>query len=295
MVHANPGQKSDLYKKIVDNTLAIPDTWEVALSAGENKKDTWTRLISEKKLGALAFMRNLRNMTQVGVPRSVIMQGFNTINPQWLLPLNYFSAAKHVPDYIREIEALMIKGFAMAPKLPGHSVFVVDVSGSMHSRISDKSEFNRQDAAAAMAVIAAECCESVSIYATAGNDGTRIHKTEKLKPYHGFALSDEITTASSRLGGGGIFTRQCLEYIKAHETEQPDRIIIFSDSQDCDHPDRIVPSPFGKNNYIVDVSAEQHGINYTGLWTAEISGWSEHFLDYIFAFEGLALNEQEDQ
>ena len=30
-----------------------------------------------------------------------------------------------------------------------------------------------------------------------------------------------------------------------------------------------------------------NGIAYNGVWTAEISGWSEHFLTYIAAFEGI--------
>jgi 60 kDa SS-A/Ro ribonucleoprotein len=167
----------------------------------------------------------------------------------------------------------------------------VDVSGSMGSSISSKSTFSRMDAALAMALMASETCEHVAIYATAGNDGSRIHATAKVKPRRGFALCDEIKSMIRSLGGGGIFTRQCLEYIKQNETQKPDRIIIFSDSQDCDRPDRRIPSPFGEKNYIVDVSSNSRGINYQGLWTAEISGWSEHFLEYIFACEGLDVQE----
>lgn len=297
MVHAHPGQKADLFKRLADGELRTPDTWEVALSAGagENKKEAWTRLVEEKKLGALAFMRNLRNMEQVGVSRSVIQKGFDTINPRWLLPLNYFAAAKHAPNWEREIEDLMLRGFAQAPKLPGHTIFVVDVSGSMYCSTSSKSEFSRLDAASAMALIASETCEHVAIYVTAGNDHTRAHQTAKIKPRRGFALCEDIAGNSQRLGGGGIFTRQCLEHIKKHETETPetpDRIIIFSDSQDCDYPECRIPKPFGIKNYIVDVSAHSRGINYDGVWTAEISGWSEHFLDYIFAYEGLSINNR---
>ena len=47
------------------------------------------------------------------------------------------------------------------------------------------------------------------------------------------------------------------------------------------------PQPFGKKNYIVDVSANKRGINYQGVWTAEISGFSEHFISYIAAYEGI--------
>jgi hypothetical protein len=96
---------------------------------------------------------------------------------------------------------------------------------------------------------------------------------------------EDITKAN--VGGGGIFTRQVLEWAAANTLGLFDRIIVFSDSQDCDQPDKRIPKPFGKNNYIIDVSAHKHGINYKGVWTAEISGWSEHFLTYIAAMEGL--------
>ena len=295
LVHPHPEQKADLFKRLADNKLQTPDTWEVALSTGKDKKETWARLINEGKLGALAFMRNLRNMEQVGVDHSVIQKGFETINPRWLLPLNYFAAAEHAPNWEREIESLMLRGFTQAPKLPGYTIFVVDVSGSMIGEISFKSKFDRLDAAAAMALIASESCEHISVYVTAGNDRTRVHQTVKVKPRRGFALCDEIKqykyTGRLSLGGGGIFTRQCLEYIKEHETQTPDRIIVFSDSQDCDHPGSRAPKPFGAKNYIVDVAAHSRGINYQGVWTAEIAGWSEHFLDYIFAYEGLSIPE----
>ena len=293
MVHPDPGQKADLFKRLADNELATPDTWEVALSAGKDKKESWTRLIEENKIGALAFLRKLRNMEQAGVNRATIQKGFDSINPRWLLPLNYFAAARKAPGWEREIESLMLNGFSQAPKLPGYTIFIVDVSGSMGSNISLKSTFDRLDAAMAMALIASETCEHISIYATAGNDGTRIHATTKIKPRRGFALCEEIENAKGHLGGGGIFTRQCLEYIKEQEPEMPDRIIIFSDSQDCDYPDRQIPNPFGEKNYIVDVSSNSRGINYQELWTAEISGWSEHFLEYIFACEGLDLQDIE--
>ncbi len=296
LVHPKPPQgKEELFNQLANNTLPTPDTWEVALSTGENKKETWTRLINERKMGALAFVRNLRNMEEVGVSPEIILKGFETINPYWLLPLNYLSAAKAAPRYERELETLMLRGLSKAPKLPGYTIFVVDVSGSMTGKISSRSQFNRMDAAAAMAVLASEMCDRIAVYATAGNDMTRKHSTKFIKPRRGFALSDEILSTQHQLGGGGIFTRQCLEFIKKKEKEIPDRIIIFSDSQDCDHPNKRVPNPFGKNNYIVDVSAHSRGINYEVLWTAEISGWSEHFLSFIAALEGIELTETEPQ
>lgn len=296
LVHAKPKDQdqAELWKNLVGGKLIPPDTWEVALSAGKNKKETWERLISERKLGALAFVRNLRNMEQVEVDRDVILKGFETINPRWLLPLNYIAAATATPRWERELETLMLRGLAQAPKLKGTTILVVDVSGSMNSQVSSKSDFSRMNVAAAMAMLAAEMCERVTIYATAGNDSTRRHATELIKPRRGFGLTEEIYKSAHRLGGGGIFTRQCLEYIKGEERTHPERIIVISDSQDCDYPDRRVPAPFGKQNYVIDVAAHERGVNYKGAWTAEVSGWSEHFLAYIAALEGVAMNEVED-
>ena len=111
-------------------------------------------------------------------------------------------------------------------------------------------------------------------------------------PSKGFNLFKEIDNAKHALGGGGIFTAQCLNKLRkelGNKIRNYERIIIFSDSQDIDisHGHNVKPWPFGKYNYICDVSCNTKGINYKGVWTAEISGWSEHFLTYIAAFEGI--------
>lgn len=289
------GKGHELFEQLTRNELPIPDTWEVSLSTGKNKQATWERLISEGKLGALAFVRNLRNMEEANVNPQVIQRGFETINPRWLLPLNYLAAARVVPRWMRELETLMLRGLAQAPKLSGYTILVVDVSGSMGEAVSSKSELSRLDAGTALTILAAEMCERVAIYATAGNDAARRHQTALVSPYRGFALAKEIAEMRNKLGGGGIFTRQCLEYIKGQEHTIPDRIIVFSDSQDCDHPGSQVPHPFGKRNYIVDVSAHAHGVVYGNIWTSEISGWSEHFLTYIAASEGANISQGEEE
>lgn len=286
MVHAKPEtpEKEVLFKKLADNTLAVPDTWEVELSSGADKKATFTRLIEEGKLGSLAFIRNLRNMREAGVLYETMKKGFAGLAQAALLPLNFYSAYTTNPEYGREIEDAMFKVYADLPKLPGHTVYVVDVSGSMTSMVSAKSKFNRMQVAAALAAFAAETSERITVVATAGD---YTHKSARVKPIRGFALADEIIKTQRELGGGGIFTAKCIEWLRTElKGEVPDRIIIFSDSQDCDsHGPK--PKPFGKYNYIVDVSAHKHGVNYKGVWTAEISGWSESLLTFIRAHEGL--------
>lgn len=280
-------QEQILFRKIANRELETPDTWEVALSAGEDKKSTWERLIEEKKLGALATLRNISNMMSAGVDKKVIINAINSLHSTMLLPLDFYKSAKMNKEFSRDIEKAMLNTYSNLPKIPGKTLFIVDASGSMISAISSKSSFTRMEVAGVMAMLASMQCEDFELVVTAGDDTLKKHSSKWIQyPPKGFDLIKAIPNA--QVGGGGIFTRQCLEWCKKTFGDIVfDRIIVFSDSQDCDYPDKRMPKPFGKHNYICDVSAHTKGINYKGVWTAEISGWSEHFLTYIAAYEGL--------
>src|SRR6266576_525344 len=75
LCHAKPRDdaQAGVWKKLVWGRLATPDTWEVALSSGANKGEAWERLLREQKLGALALLRNLRNMCEAGVDESLVL------------------------------------------------------------------------------------------------------------------------------------------------------------------------------------------------------------------------------
>lgn len=287
LVHAKPDNgNEDLFKKIADRTLSTPDTWEVALSTGKDKKETWTRLITEKKIGGLAMLRNIRNMISADVDKSVICGGLNTLKSSMLLPLDFLKSARINQVFSREIEDAMIDSYKNLPKLNGKTLFVVDISGSMGSLTSGESAFSRLDQACAMAMLAINQCESYELVATAGSDLSRIGAHEHIKyPMKGFSVFNQIVETKRNIGGGGIFTRQCLEWCETNVGKDFERIIVFSDSQDCDSLNKI-PKPFGKYNYICDISSNTKGINYKGVWSAEISGWSENFLTFIASLEG---------
>lgn len=279
--------ESELFRKIADRQLSTPDTWEVALSAGADKKETFERLISQRKLGALAFLRNLANMRDAGVSREIIEQGFQDLHSSMLLPFDYLKAFKMSPEFKHLIEPAMIASARQQPKLKGRTLFIVDVSGSMWMRLSEKSNFTRLDSAIAMTILATEVCDDFEIVCTAGDDNPYIGAHEWIQyPRRGFDLITQIQDTNTRIGYVGIFTRQCLEWCKTKFSQQKpfDRIIVFSDSQDCDR-DKRLPKPFAPKNYICDISCERHGVAYKGVWTVEISGFSEHFLSYIARLE----------
>ena len=302
MVRPKPANQLEeiLYKKIAERTLETPETWEVLLSKAHTNKEkaaVWTKLINEGKIGGKAMLMNIRNMQSAGVPRPIIEKGLNELNGAMLLPLDFLKAMRMSEGFNKEIEAAMLKTYENLPKLPGKTLFIVDVSGSMGSLTSHGSDFSRLDQACSMSMLAANQCEDFELVCTAGSDYDLEEDQIRISyPSKGFDLFNEIERSRNTVGGGGIFTYQCLEKLRKElgdKIHDYTRIIIFSDSQDIDvsnyrslnHDKK--PRPFGKYNYICDVSCHKHGINYNGVWTAEISGWSEHFLTYIAAYEGL--------
>jgi hypothetical protein len=278
--------------KFVEATLQTPDTWEVKLSAtnGQNKDEAWTEMLKSGKMGALALLRNLRNMTEQGVSDSLIREALKNCNPERVLPFRFITAAKYAPKFEPELEQLMFKCVENRPKLKGKTVLIVDVSGSMGGTLSAGTELTRLGSAAALAMLAREMCEEIVIYASAGSDASRTHKTEMIPARRGFALAEQIQNAAGRLGGGGIFIKQAMDYTFGKE-KSADRVIVISDSQDCDLVNKPASAhAWGGKNYLMDISCEQHGIAYNKFTV--INGFSEAVFDYVAEVEKLDSSKQ---
>jgi hypothetical protein len=279
-----------LFGRVANEMLTTPDTWEVELSAGKDKQGTFIRLMAEDKLGDMAFLRNLRNMVGAGVPENLMREYGNKLAWSKVLPFRFLAAAKHAPRLEPHIETWMMKSLETVEKLKGSTLLVVDVSGSMHSPLSAKSELNRLDAAAALAALAREICEDPVIYLTAGYDETMAHKTELIPARRGFALMDYARTdGCKKLGGGGIFLAQCMNFISDDQPgRQFDRVMVFTDEQDVDR--KLNPETaklLGKQNYMINIASHTNGIGYK-RWT-HINGFSEAVIDFIRANESEAL------
>lgn len=254
-----------LYGKLIYDQLATPDTWEVELSAKGNNAETWTRLMAERKLGDLAFLRNLRNMQQAGVPQPTIEAYGDQRSWARTLPFRFLSAARMNPKFEPMLERWMFKCLENVDMLEGRTALLIDVSGSMSSSISAKSDLSRIDAAKALAILLRETCKEVDVF----KFDTR---TELVPARRGFALGDAI-------GGpcGGTDHRQAVNH--AHATGKYDRVIILTDEQSRTE----LPRAQNEKGYIINVSTHQNGVGY-GSWM-HINGWSESVIDYIQTYE----------
>lgn len=281
-------ERSALYKSILDGNLASPETWEVMLSGGTNKQKAFTHLLNEGKLGYLALLRNLRGMDAAGVDRKLVREAITARKngADKVLPFRFVAAAKAAPAFADALDAAMVANLTNLPKLAGRTVVIVDISGSMGAALSGKSDMSRLTAACALAAILKEIGEDVAVYATAGNDFGRKHATALVEGEHrGMALVQAIQAMNRKLGGGGIFLKQVMDFVHAAEGDV-DRVVVITDEQDCARDPADNPSNaklIGKRNYMLNVASHKNGIGYK-KWL-HIDGFSEAVVRFIHEHE----------
>lgn len=266
IVHSKPSntEQSAEWKALIAGELPSPDTWEVALSAGANKRETFERLLRERKLGGLAFLRNLRNMIESQVDPALMRDrfagGFGKV-----LPFRFVAALRHAPQFVRDLDGAMQRCLADMLKLPGRTGVLVDVSGSMDAALSAKSEMKRVDVAAGLAVLASAICEFPRVF-------TFSQGLVEVPPYAGLAL---VKTIHDSQPHGSTYLGASIERLNQ---EPLDRLIVITDEQSHDR----VPNPTARG-YLINVASFKNGVDY-GPWT-HIDGWSERVLDFIREYE----------
>jgi 60 kDa SS-A/Ro ribonucleoprotein len=284
LCHAKPRDRAQaaVWKKLIARTLIAPDTWEVALSAGVDKREAWERLLREQKLGALAWLRNLRNMREAGVSDKLVGGALGTRKTDRVLPFRFIAAARYAPKHEAELEQAMFRSLKNQPALPGTTALVVDTSLSMWmGRLSRNSDMDRFEAAAGLAILLRETAERVNVYAF--NE-----KAYEVPRRRGFALRDALATTKNNWSRGGLA-------VAAANRDGYDRIIVITDGQSHfsdtttvqgygeGDPHTVGPAPLTKQVYMINVASYKNGVGY-GQWM-NINGWSDSVIEYIRALE----------
>lgn len=270
---AKTKEQRDLLDKLVEGTLDTPDTWETAIGS-EDKKAEWTRLLKENKLPALALLRNLRNMTEAGVSDKAIEKALENMKTERVLPFRFITAARYAPRLEPKLEAAMFKCLEGQEKMTGKTAILVDVSGSMDAKISDKSELMRIDAACGLAMLAKEVCNARVF--------TFSQDILEVAPRRGFALKDVITHSQPH---GSTYLGQAITSLNKVKL---DRLIVITDEESRDE----VGGSTAPLSYMINVASGENGVGRGGTWT-KISGWSEAVIDYIREIERFD-DEQDD-
>jgi len=268
MVHAKPKneQQAEVWKKLVDGTLPAPDTWEVGLSTGGDKRETFERLIRENNLGYLALLRNLRGMTEVGVDETLIKEALLARKgAQRVLPFRYVAAARACPRLEPTIDQALSEAISELPVFSGKTAILVDVSGSMDVPLSQRSDLKRIDAAAALASLVHGDVRMFSFS----------NQVVEVPPRRGMAGVDALVRSQPHGGTALAAAVAALNQQVPH-----DRLIVITDEQATDGR---VPEPVASKAYMINVASYKNGVGY-GRWR-HIDGFSEGVLKWIHEVE----------
>lgn len=289
-------EQAALWKRCLEGTLAVPETWETRLSKYGNNKQTWENLINSGKVGYMAYLRNLRNII-AAQPRNIDKVYQKLADPIAVkksrqLPFRFLSTYKSLAGVggskvYGVLEDAVLASVNNLPRLPGTTVIAVDTSGSMGSTISAKSDIRCCEVGMMLGVIANAICEN-SIFYTFDTD----IKEKQLSPRNGI-LYCAMTEASA---GGG--TRMDLPFIQMiRNNVSADRIIIISDNQVnsagwwyCRDTVQVLADKYrqrtGNDIWVHAIDLQGYGTQqFYGKKTNIISGWSEKVLDFILLAE----------
>jgi len=222
LCHAKPkdDEQAAVWKRLVDGTLESPDTWEVALSAGSDKKATWERLLREKKLGYMALLLNLRNMTEANVDGALVEAALREgASGSRALPFRFVSAYKSAPAYAQAISDAMLSAIDRTQILPGMTYIVIDVSGSMDAPLSAKGTLMRLEAASALAVLLREL--GITRVFTFSQNLVEVQNVRGLPMIAGVANSQQH---------GGTYLADTLKTLFSN-LPAPTRVIVVTDEQ----------------------------------------------------------------
>jgi len=201
-------------------------TWEALAGwlQGPMDRAAWEAVIPS--MGTMALLRNLRNFDEAGVSDEVAAGVAARIaDPAEVarsrqFPFRYLAAYRHAPSlrWSYPLERALGHSLANVPALPGRTLVLVDRSGSMfYSRMSDRSELTRADAAAvfgtALALRAAKA------------DLVEFGTASKPVP---FRRGESVLSILGRFGdlGGTDTTEAVRRHYRGH-----DRVLIVTDEQ----------------------------------------------------------------
>ena len=161
IIHPKPSSgTTEALKSLMKGTLKSKDTWEVKMTqAGQKakseeekeefKKEVWKDLVTEKKIGYFALLRNLRNILEqspdVMLKALEMLKDEKLIEKSLVLPFRFTTAIKEI-ESVEGVDTQLTRATLVAlneavekslknvPELPGSTLVVLDVSGSMDGK-----------------------------------------------------------------------------------------------------------------------------------------------------------------
>jgi len=302
--------------------------WEVLRS--QFGKEVWAFAVEEKLLGYMATLRNLRNILEAQVSKSVVkavaarLSDPEEVKKSKQLPFRFFSAYRvlagdvesryevgRAKGRMREMgevdeasvnifldaidKALKISAEAL-PKFPGVTAIFADNSGSMSSPLSEKSTLSVADAANILCALSLFTCEETVVGAF-GTDVAVCRLSQEDKILRNMEKIAKADTKGCSTNGYRIF-----DYLREKKIKV-DRVIMLSDMQcwNSTQSDRQFAPAFVEYKRSVNPDVILHSVDLQGHGDAVVppgepkvnlvSGFSEKILARLAEFEGIGTKE----
>ena len=305
VTHPKPrnDEESDLWKRLLDDNLKIPDTWETYISMHGSTKENWEHIMP--KMPIMATLRNLRNFAKVGADIAGVitkLENPDIIAKSKQFPFRFFSAYKalqdsestpstsRLMDAVQTAIALSVKNM---PKIPGYTALSADNSGSMHSNLSQKGTVQYYHVANLLQAIAHYICE-YSLTSVFGESYKVVNISK-----HSSILDNMERFGNTDVGhstNGFLFVKDLLD-----RQVYVDRMIIFTDCQLWNSAgwgfgtryETTIAELFRKYKARINPKVHLYLFNLAGYGTISVperdailvSGWTEKILKFINLFE----------
>mgnify|MGYP004647776247 FL=1 len=241
--------------------IPVADVWETAISNTDNAEEEWKRLLVEGKLGYLALLRNLRNISKYDFCTQEFAEKYifsilcdpNKIKESLVFPFQIYTAYKACPKYWYELSEAFKASMENVPVIEGSTLVAVDVSGSMDAGLSLRSTVSIGEASACYAYIVSQRCTDPTIVKF-GSTASLVSRNI-LDNYNPFDAIEDIAMHTC-----GYST--CIgEIRKVIGNKKFDRLFLFSDQQNMEMRNFDMSSPvqfvnsISKYSYSFDLGA----------------------------------------
>lgn len=318
IVHPKPEtpKQSKLLKKLIDNNLETPNTWNNITSEKGSSKESWNEAI--ETMPYQARLMNLRNIIKhdADIRRAMkLITNKDAILKSKLFPFAFANAYDAIKEFDdgkgNKNKMFVLDGLAEAleisaqnlPKIPGTTVILADNSGSMGSAVTQKGKTHVYQIADLLLCMAHKMCEEAHTMTFA--EEAKVVQISKRD-----SIMTNFQIISEQNNGGGTYAYTTIQEIEKQGIKA-DRIILLSDMQcygEVESSWRGFGYRYSPDNTTVEFNKllEEYrrkfnpkcilySINLCGYGTVQvpendpktclIDGWSEKILEYIPKFE----------
>lgn len=302
VVHPEPKDETQslIFKKIIEDALESPYTWEVELSkngqlpANERKSDKqmWTELIMREGSGSMGYMalfRNLRNMKQAGIddmawrivadrikdPKAVAN---SKVFPFTLVNTYELAKSEGVPKIVlNAINDAIELSLSNLPKLGDRVWIILDCSGSMNGGYGSMAA---QAPIKVGAIFAAALCKAAK-----GSFQFAFTMFDDHAKFVDLNPGDSIFTCYEKImnrnSGGGTDLQSAINQKKTLGFE-PDTVFVISDMEVNRLSARNL-EVFDKNCIKVAMNLNSRDVTPLPEWKGwtQLAGWSDQIFKFV--------------